>query len=296
MMLKLTIGSAIQWVFRTWVRLWGEQVKKGDAVWLEGPTGTSDKIGASFYEALQQRVDVEWVKNEANSGLMKDFDKLASQFLNPTDIDLRIKDFYQQTVNYQLDAWSHWSWLFRPFAWILVHFVSRNIQQLNLPVNPLETSRGMTSDIIQLRDKCTGETIYTCWLRKILPSNDVIYAGFYSTCRPPNYPGECVKVVFPLPKGSATVILRPIAHADGSLELSSSGKRFGDPGYYRVLQLDENTQKVRYIRAMKETIRVYVDSQGILRTDHLFKFWNLDMLKLHYKLRRIEVKVDPNEF
>lgn len=289
MMLNIAIGNSIQWIFRTWVRAFGRRVTNGDAAWLDGPTGTSQRIGADFYEGLSKDKDVEYTKNEANSGLMKDFNKLASRSFNPIDIDSRVKDFYERTVNYRLDAWSQWSWLFRPFAWILVYFVSRRIQQLNLPVSPLDTSRGMTSDVIRLIDKGTGESVYTCWLRRVAATNDVIYAGFYSTCRPPGYPGECVKVVFPLPRGNATVILKPIAHSDGSFELSSSGSRFGDPGYYRILQVDEGGRKVRYIRAMKEAIHVYVDSQGTLRTDHVFRFWKLRMLSLHYKISGVEV-------
>lgn len=290
MMLNRAIGNFIQWIFRTWVRAFGRRVASGDAAWLDGPTGTLQRIGAAFYEGLSKDRNIEFTKNEANSGLMKEFDKLASRSFNPADIDSRVKDFYERTVNYRLDVWSQWSWLFRPFAWILVHSVSRRIQQLNLPVSPLDTSRGMTSDIIRLIDKDTSESIYTCWLRRVVATNDVIYAGFYSTCRPPRHSGECVKVVFPLPKGSATVVLKPIAHDDGSFELSSSGRRFGDAGYYRILQVDEHSRRIRYIRALKESIHVYVDNHGTLRTDHVFKFWKLRMLSLHYKISGVEVK------
>jgi hypothetical protein len=84
---------------------------------------------------------------------------------------------------------------FRPLAWLLVSLVSRRIEQLNLPVSPLDTSRGMSSDVIQLLDKTNGEILYTCWLRKVIASGDVVYAGFYSICKPSNYAGQCVKVV-----------------------------------------------------------------------------------------------------
>jgi hypothetical protein len=289
MTLDSVLGNSIEWVFRTWVRSFGRKVADGDLFWLEGPTGTPKRIGSDFFEVLNRDKGLETRKNEPNSGLMKEFDSLRSESFDTAEVDLRVKDFYERTVNYRLDVWSQWHWAFRPLAWVLVSFVSRRIEQLNLPVSPLDTSRGMTSDIIQLIDRKSGENVYTCWLRKVASTGDVIYAGFYSTCRPPNYPGECVKVVFPLPKGSATVVLKPIAREDGSLELSSSGSRFGDPGYYRVLQADETTRKIRYIRAMKETIHVYVDDQGALRTDHVFKFWRVNMLKLHYKIGRVDV-------
>lgn len=282
--IKSTPGLFIQWFFRTWVRAFGKKVTGDEAQWLDGPTGSVDRIGANFYQNLSHDSGLSLRINEPNSGLMKDFQKLAGPSFDPQLIDQRVRDFYERTSNYRLDVWSHWSLLFRPLGWLLVSLVSRRIEQLNLPISPLDTSRGMSSDVIQLLDKQSNEIVYTCWLRKVIATGDVVYAGFYSICQPPNYPGPCVKVVFPLPQGNTTVVLKAIAYPDGSLELSSAGFRFGDPGYYRVLGLDAGTRKIRLIRALKESIRVYVDEQGTLRTDHVFRFWSLEMLRLHYKI------------
>ena len=41
-----------------------------------------------------------------------------------------------------------------------------------------------------------------------------------------------MKVVFPLPNGSAVVIMRPESNPDGSFTVRSAGGRFGDPGFY----------------------------------------------------------------
>lgn len=278
------IGHFIEWFFRTWVRLFGRRIERGQMPWLDGPLGSSEKIGADYYQKLIGKSSITTRVNEPGAGLMRDFQRLGSASFDPQQVDERVRDFYERTTNYRLDVWSQWSPLFRPFAWLLVSTVSRRIQQLNLPISPLETSRGMSSDVIQLADEETGEILYTCWLRKVLATGDVVYAGFYSTCRPPNYEGECVKVSFPLPHGNATVVLKPVAHADGSLELKSSGWRFGDPGYYRIHQTGEHTFKVRLIRALKESIRVYVDEGDTLRTDHIFSFWRMEMLRLHYKI------------
>jgi hypothetical protein len=284
MHIKSAPGLLIEWFFRTWVRLLGKRLAKNDALWLDGPIGSADRIGADFYENLIQGSGLSFRINQPNSGLMNDFQKLAGELFDPRRIDPRVRDFYERTTNYRLDVWSHWSWLFRPLGWLLVSLVSRRIEQLNLPVSPLDTSRGMSSDVIQLFDERNDEIAYTCWLRKVIASGAVVYAGFYSICQPPNYPGPCVKVAFPLPKGNTTVILKAIARPDGSLELSSAGRRFGDPGYYRILQMDGDTRKIRLIRALKESIHVYVDNQGTLRTDHIFRFWSLEMLRLHYKI------------
>ena len=93
-------------------------------------------------------------------------------------------------------------------------------------------------------------------------------------------------MVFPLPNGSATVVLRPEAEPDGSLLLHSSGQRFGDPGFYFLVLRDASSAWVRYVRTMRETLRAYVDPPGDLHTDHVFKIWGLRYLQLHYRLTR----------
>jgi len=55
-----------------------------------------------------------------------------------------VRDFYEHTGRYHLDVWSQWSPLFWPFGWALINFVSRQMEQLNFPMYPLETAQGMT--------------------------------------------------------------------------------------------------------------------------------------------------------
>ncbi|MCU1278900.1 MAG: hypothetical protein JWM53_2446, partial [bacterium] len=99
----------------------------------------------------------------------------------------------------------------------------------------------------------------------------------------------CVKVVFPMPRGNATVVLRPELGPDGSLVLDSSGRRFGDAGFYRVQARGADRVHVWHIRSLKEHFHVYVDEHGVLRCDHAVKFLGLPVLRLHYKIvRRVE--------
>src|SRR4029078_12123865 len=111
----------------------------------------------------------------------------------------------------------------------------------------------------------------------------IVYAGFYTTSSVPEYEGECVKVVFPLPKGNVVVILRPVLNPDGSFSLISDGNKIGGPSYYRTHYLSPGKIKVRRI-PMHEHIHLFVDSEGVLRTDHSFKFWGIKFLLLHYKI------------
>jgi hypothetical protein len=117
-----------------------------------------------------------------------------------------------------------------------------------------------------------GQRAYTGWLRRLTPSDRVIYTGLYSIEKPPGYPHPCVKVSFPLPLGSSTVFLRPEGQPDGSFKLISSGAQFGDPGFCRMVETDAAQWRVRYLRTLREVFHVYVDRLGTLRTDHTVRF------------------------
>jgi hypothetical protein len=134
--------------------------------------------------------------------------------------------------------------------------------------------------------------LYTGWLRRLVASGRVIYTGLYSVQRPADYPDPCVKVSFPLPFGSSTVFLRPEAQPDGSFKLISSGSRFGDTGFYRMVEVDREHWRVRYLRTLREHFHVYVDKQGTLRTNHTVRFLGLTPLRLHYKLERVKPAVE----
>jgi hypothetical protein len=135
--------------------------------------------------------------------------------------------------------------------------------------------------------RADGRRVYTGWLRRLAGSDRVIYTGLYSVEQPPGHSGPCVKVSFPLPLGSSTVFLRPEAQPDGSFKLISSGSRFGGPGFYRMVEVDARHWRVRYLRTLREFFHVYVDRQGILRTEHTVRFLGLTPLRLHYKLERV---------
>src|SRR3989337_2979848 len=135
-----------------------------------------------------------------------------------------------------------------------------------------------------LKDKYTGEAKYRIWLRKKTSSKDVIYAGFYTWCKPPKVAYNCIKVIFPLPNENATVIMKPEIKSDGSLILISAGNGIGYPGFYFILRKSDDAYYIRYVKTMRESIHVYEDENGCLRTDHILTIWKRNFLKLHYKI------------
>ena len=277
-----TLGRLLQWGIQAWVRTTGRVVRLTDASWLAGPHG-GPIIGGGMYDAYARDEGLSVLRDEPRAGLLADFGALRSPHFAPDHVDPTIRDFYERTARYSLDVWSQWSGILRPFAGVLIALVSRDIEQLNLPLAPLETSRGMRSEILRLVDPRTGVARYAGWLRTVVATGRIVYAGFYTTCAPPQAPGPCIKVVFPLPRGSATVLLRPENRPDGAFALVSSGQRFGDSGYYRLHYRDGGTAHARYV-PIKETIHVYMATDGTLRTDHTFQFWRLHFLTLHYKI------------
>jgi hypothetical protein len=274
-------GYFSDWVTQQWVRLTGRRISLGEHPWLQGPAGAPAGIGPDFYERLASQLGLA-IAADGERGLMPSFSELTGPGFDAAAVDPRIVDFYQRTSGYRLDAWSHWCGLFRPFGWLLAILFSRRLQQLNIPLSPLETSKGLKSRIVSLVDPGSGEVRHTGWVREISENQRVVYVGDYSTCSIPGMEGRCVKVVFPLPNGSATVVLRPEAREDGSLLLHSSGRRFGDPGFYLVVH-DGPKAWVRYLPTMRELIHVYVE-QGELHTDHLFRIWGIKYLQLHDRL------------
>jgi hypothetical protein len=182
-----------------------------------------------------------------------------------------------------LEVWTEVSFTGRFFLWLLVEFISRRMDQLNFPISSLEVAKGMSSEVIQLFDPNSGATEATGWLRRLKSSGNVIYAGIYSVVQVPGELDPCVKVTFPL-RGSSNVYLRPVAHADGSFGLDSSGGAFGRSGFYRIVEAGSDHWRVRNFTTLHELFRVYVDDEGVLRTDHTVSFLGLTIIRLHYKM------------
>jgi len=279
-------GYLTDWVTQLWVRLTGRRVDLARDSWLGGPVGRTRGIGHHYFDELAQAEGLEFRAGSRGGerGLVPDFAALAAPDFDPGRVHPLVADFYARTSAYDLDAWAEWCGAFRPFGWLLARLFSRRLQQLNVPLSGLDTSRGVTSEVLHLTDAATGEIRQTAWVRQLLGTGDVLYAGAYSLAAVPGRPGACVKVVFPLPNGNAIVLMRPEAHADGSLSVVSAGGGFGDPGFYFTVHRG-GAVWARYVKALKERIRVYPAEGGAVRADHVLTLWGATFLRLHYRLR-----------
>ncbi len=282
--LQVLLGVAGITVIRLYLRLFGRTVHKADVPWLLGPTGPDGEIGERPYDLVAEGEGLTIDRTATDAGLIPDFGALTGQAFDASRAAPAVRDFYEHTARYDLDVWSETQFPGRLFLWLIVSTVSRYMNQLNFPVLGLETSRGMTSEVLPLRDKA-GRAVHTGWQRRLLGSGRIIYSGFYTTVQPPRSAAPCVKVVFPVPRGNATVLLRPEYDAEGRFRLVSAGTGFGDVGFYRVMELDAERLKVRYLKTLRERFEVYVDENDVLRCDHEVRFLGLTMLRLHYRMR-----------
>ncbi len=278
------LGAVGASAIRQWLRVAGRRVAKADVPWLDGPIAASNHVGDKFYERLAATRGLRVQRNRAGSGLVPDMAQLDGPSFAASNLNAAVRDFYEHTSDYRLDVWSEARFPGRLMLWLLVTTVSRFMNQLNFPIHGLEMSRGMTSDIVDLTDG-NGHAELTGWFRKVLATNRVIYTGFYMTEQPPGHDAPCIKVVFPLPRGNATVLLRPGFDGD-RFTLQSSGGAFGEPGFYRLLEVDEDHWKVVHLRSLKERFEVYCDENGELRCDHRVRFMGLPMLSLHYRMTK----------
>jgi len=279
-------GHFQDWITQVWVKLTGRKINPSDSSWLMGPIGDVDIIKDKFINSIAKKENLEIISNQPNIGLLNSFEELNLSRNEFNKINNQIIDFYEKTSNYNFEVWSEWRGLFKPFGWLLSVIFSKRLQQLNLPLRSLDSAKGIESHIIKLNDKVTQKTKWTVWYRILKSTNHVIYSGVYTTCDLPNFPGKFLKVVFPLPNGNATVIMRREVLEDGSLLLTSDGKKFGDNGFYFTLTNHKTKHWARFVKSMHEWIKVYVDNEKILRADHNLHFYGLPFLNLHYKMTK----------
>jgi hypothetical protein len=277
------------WFISRLIGLFGRSRLRGELAWLAGPVGTAT-IGDRPYEevALAEGLAVE--RNSSTGGLIPDFDQLRGDAFDPSLIHPLVREFYEHTASFAMDVWSQSYFPTNIGLYLLVTTISRQVNQLNFPLSPLDTAHGMSSEIISLC-KPDGTLRYTGWFRTLAGSEQrVLYTGFYMIERSPT-DGPCVKVVFPMPNGNASVLLKPSVDTAGGLILDSSGRQFGDAGFYRVQAMNAERMKVWHVRTLKELFHVYVDEQGVLRCDHTVRFLGLPVLRLHYKIFRTAIAV-----
>lgn len=199
-----------------WVKLTGRKIDPEEHKWLIGPIGATDIIKDKFIHDLASKENLEIFRNVKDAGLLDSIEDIGISNNEKTRLTKSVADFYENTSNYNFEIWSEWKGFFKPFGGLLSILFSKRLQQLNLPLSLLDSAKGLNSEIIKLKSKKEKKTKWTIWYRRLKSSGDVIYSGIYTTCENPKYKNPLLKVVFPLPNGNASVVMKKKVLEDGS--------------------------------------------------------------------------------
>jgi hypothetical protein len=270
-------------VTRTFWRVKGRPVElAGSEQWLDAPMHDGQTIGDEWLDAAA--VAYAGALNEhADGGLLADMSELDGPHFRAADLRPEVRHFYEHTSEWRMEVWTQWNALFQPGGELISRYFGRRVQQLALPTRPLDVALGMDSRVVTIVD-ADGVQRAAGWLRTLRSTGEYVYSGCYSSRTLPGSMQPSVHVAFPLEQGNVQVFLRPGVLPGGALELRSPAGSFGKDGAYVVVADRGDTHAAR--APIHETFRVYVDSEGVLRTDHVLSLWSSTMVRLHYKLFR----------
>ncbi|ANS79743.1 YndJ [Serinicoccus hydrothermalis] len=254
----------------------------GTESWLAAPMSVGPTVGDAWVRAAAAAHGGEAVERPG-AGLLADMGALDGPGFRAADLRPQVRDFYEHTADWRMEVWTQWNPLFQPGGELVSRLFGRRVQQLALPTRPLDVARGMDSRVTLITDE-QGRQRAAAWLRTLRATGEYVYSGCYSTRLLPGGTRPSVHVTFPLESGNVQVFLRPRVLPGGDLELSSPAGRFGENGAYVVVD-EAGTHAARV--PIHESFRVYVDDEGVLRTDHALRLWSARAVRLHYKLTRV---------
>lgn len=281
MNLAYTMQKFQDWFTQQWVIFTGRKFNPTTENWLIGPFGELSGIGEEFITQLAEKENLTIQRNIKSKGLLTSIKQLDLSHEEVKNLSQKVIDFYEKTSNYKLVFYVKWNSFFKPFGFIVNRLFSKRINQLNIPLQNNNQEK-LSSEIIQLIDKNTNELKYTIWLRKVENTGQVIYSGIYGTCKLPSNQ-TCIKAVFPLPKGNATVIMKPSVGKNNEFILDSSGKKFGDAGFYFLLNDSKNNYWAKFVSSFTDKLVIGENEENLSATQTL-KLWNFKISEFNYKI------------
>jgi hypothetical protein len=272
------------WFTQQCVIFWGRKINPNDYAWLYGPFGELNGIGENFIYQLALKENLSVSRNSTSKGLLVSIYNLNLKKEDLNKLSKNVIDFYEKTSDYNLKLNINWNPFFKIFGILVNKLFSQRINQLNIPSENLNDSENLTSEIIELICNKTKEVRYTIWLRKFQTTGKVIYSGIYTTCTLPTKI-TCIKAIFPLPKGNATVILKPTVGERNELSLDSSGAKFGDAGFYFLLHDSNGNCWSQYLKSFTDNL-IVMEKENLLKATQTLKLWNLQVVNFEYCIEK----------
>lgn len=283
MNLAFTTQKLQDWFTQQWVILWGRKINPTDYPWLIAPFGELNGIGEEFIYQLAKKENLIVIRNSTSKGLLNSINELNLTDNQLENLSKKVIDFYECTANYNLEFNVKWNSFFTFFGYLVNQLFSQRINQLNIPTKNITHSEDLESEIITLNNP-NNEVKYTIWLRKFKTSGKVIYSGIYSTCVLPSN-RTCIKAVFPLPKGNATVIMKTSIGNEKELILDSSGKKFGDAGFYFLLNDAKYNYWAQFISSFTDQL-IIKEKENNLQAIQTLKLWNFNVSQFTYYIQK----------
>lgn len=275
-------GAAVDRATQRWVAATGRRVSFDAQPWLDGPVGAPDVIGDRWIAQHAARIGAG--VGDGDAGLLPDLRALDGPGFMAARLRPEVRAFYEATSGFELDVWSRWSPWAEPGGRLINAVFARRLRQLALPLDPLETAHGMSSRVLALTADDHSH-VGTAWQRTLRATGTTVFGGFYGLAALPAADRPAVRVVFPLPNGSLTVLLRPEHGPDGALRLVSPPGRFGAEGAYLVVRTRDGADGWARRVPLPERFDVCVDAEGVPRCDHRLLLGRAPVLRLHYRMR-----------
>jgi hypothetical protein len=275
-------SAALDLITRKWWRAVGRPVDlSGEHSWLDAPMASGALVRDGWLGDAAARAGGQVHEDVPGVGLIAHLSSLDGPGFDAADLTPVVRDFYEHTSDWRMEVWTGWRPAFQPGGALVSRLFGRRVEQLALPTRPLDVARGMDSRVSLITD-ATGAQSAAGWLRTLRATGEYVYSGCYSHRLLPGADRPSVHVAFPLESGNVQVFLRPDVDPDGSLWLRSEGGAFGVDGAYVVVEDGGSTYAAAV--PIREEFHVYVDDEGVLRTDHELRLWSAEVVRLHYKL------------
>ncbi len=277
---------------RAWWSAAGRPIDlRGEHAWLDAATTDAGRVQDRWLQTEASRIGGSVSSDTAEAGLIPDLASLDSSTFRAEAVSPKIRNFYAHTAVWRMETWCQWSPLFAPAGVAIGALYGRRLDQLALPVHPIDVAYGMDSSVVPILGP-DGNQRSAGWLRTLRSTGGYVFSGCYDVRWLPGR-GARVHVTFPLELGNVQVFLQPVNGPDGSMRLVSRPGRFGHEGTYVVAR-----HRGRHFAArvpLHEMFHLFTDSVGVLRTDHYLRFTRFNALRLHYKLTRQGPGTDPDQ-
>ncbi|GAA4693199.1 hypothetical protein [Nocardioides conyzicola] len=120
---------ALDLATRKFWRVSGRRVDlDGAESWLSAPTSAGPEVGDSWLSAEAARLNGRLVTDDPGAGLLASMSALDGPSFSAGDLDPRIRDFYEHTSRWRMEAWAGWSPAFWPGGELVSRLFGRRVQ------------------------------------------------------------------------------------------------------------------------------------------------------------------------